>query len=91
MGSADRGTDRAIQGGEAHMSTGTFHGQLGAAVARRAGFDEFACHVHAAVGRGEAPVAVFHHQPGPGVAYANVVASWRQPGPVDVVLVGAQR
>ncbi|CAD6246912.1 unnamed protein product [Miscanthus lutarioriparius] len=82
----DLGMADVVHGREASMSTGTFHGQLGAATA----YDnsaEFACHVRAA-SAGTAPVAVFHREPGPGVVYANIGASWQQPGPPDVVLVG---
>ncbi|CAD6246915.1 unnamed protein product [Miscanthus lutarioriparius] len=88
------------QGGEAHMSASTFHGQLCAAAARRASFEasvaayhnsaEFARNVRAAAGRGEVPAAVFHREPARGVAYAGIGEFWQQPGPVGVVLVGLQ-
>jgi hypothetical protein len=66
------------------MTSGTFHGRIGAAAARRASFEptaveydnsaEFARHVRAASG-GAVPLAVFHREPGPGVVYANISAS----------------
>lgn len=41
MESTDFGMPGAVQGGEAQVNTGTFHGQLGAAAARGAGIDGF--------------------------------------------------